>query len=57
MENFSYEQILEESRDQAFRDEVDQITESMPPDFKLSLKFRIKMWFIFQKAKLQNLFK
>lgn len=57
MEKLSFEDLLEESRDPAFREEVDQIVESMPQDFKLSLKFRIKMWFLFKKAKFLCLFK
>lgn len=57
MEKLTFEELLKESRDPSFRAEVDKIVESMPPDFKLSLKFRIKMWFIFKKAKLLCLFK
>lgn len=57
MEKLSFEEALKESRDPSFREEVDKIVESMPTDFKVSLKFRIRMRFIFKKAKLLCLFK
>lgn len=56
MEKLSFEEALKESRDPSFREEVDKIVESMPDDFKLSLKFCIKMWLMFKKYQILTLF-
>lgn len=57
MKKLSFEDALEESRDPSFRSEVDKIVESMPDDFKLSLKFRLKMWLMFRKYQILTLLK